>query len=93
MFLVHKFLNKMTLKTPKVKTEGGVMFLIAKLRFFRVHLEDKKWACLLAMCPMSFKTGEKMPGVRSVAMISVRTVYTHFLKKIAQGHRAPPFRN
>ena len=36
-------------------------------------MEDRKWAILLAMGLMSFSTGEKMPGVRSLAMISVRT--------------------
>ena len=37
------------------------------------HIEDKESASFLAIGPMSFTTHEIMPGVRSIAMISVRT--------------------
>ena len=40
-----------------------------------------KWAYLIAMGQMCFKTGDKMPGVSTLAMISVRNTILSLSKK------------
>ena len=62
------------------------------MTIFQGPIEDKNWASMLAMRQMSFKTGEEMPGVKSIAKISVKTTVLTSLKKIEQGPPAPPFR-
>ena len=78
MFVVNEVLYKMTFdQSPKLKTEGGENW-VAQLKTEWQNDEfsgglDKKWASLLAMGPILFKTYEKMHWVRSIAMMSVRT--------------------
>ena len=54
-------------------------------------MEDKKCASLLAICPMSFYTSETMPGVRSIAMISINTIILTPYKNLELGPSAPHF--
>ena len=67
--LLHTYFStKCSLFQPhKLKTEGQ------NDDFSGGPREDNKWAGLLAMGSMSFKRGEKIPGVGSIAMILVRT--------------------
>ena len=61
------FSTKELFYPTKLKTEGGDWFLLAKLLFFRDCGDDKKWAGLLAIGPISFKTSVNVPGVMSIA--------------------------